>query len=484
MSNSSKSSIDHDVFLSVVPLTSKNRIYSFRDMFFCCGGYAIATWCYVQGALLSTTVGLLDAIITTFAGIFIGAVIIMFMTVIGSRFGVDLWIYERAIFGTLGASLIFIILGSANWLYLAVNTFVYSSSVQKLFAAVGITLPDGALPWIGLTCVFLGYIVALGGPNVVKASQNIMVPCLIGVAVLIIVLVSVKISWMDIFAVKPVDQIAGMYASNKQAVSYAFEWTAAFMVTWGYAIGSLPRLGKTESGTYWGGVLGLGGLMGVFIIVGSISGLAYSLLSGGVISQDPTELLLTIGGPVLGLLALVLIVFANVSTQILNCYVFGLATKVINPKWDYKKIITFWSIFCAALVIWGGAMTYYGTIVSVIGMLVGPFAVLTIVDFFMVRKSKIALDSLFQIRGANSYRYLFGFNPMAILAFIVGIIVYLLIYNPFTYEINHDFLFIFSPTLVSAFAAGLAYYLLSLVPILRKILLADQNSGEELTHRS
>ena len=49
--------IEQETTLGIAPLLPQERKYGFLDAFLIISGYAIATWCYTQGA---TVAGLLD----------------------------------------------------------------------------------------------------------------------------------------------------------------------------------------------------------------------------------------------------------------------------------------------------------------------------------------------------------------------------------------------------------------------------------------
>ena len=45
--------IQQETITGIVPMTSKDRQYSFWDLFLSTSGFAIATWCYTQGAYVA-----------------------------------------------------------------------------------------------------------------------------------------------------------------------------------------------------------------------------------------------------------------------------------------------------------------------------------------------------------------------------------------------------------------------------------------------
>jgi NCS1 family nucleobase:cation symporter-1 len=97
--------------------------------------------------------------------------------------------------------------------------------------------------------------------------------------------------------------------------------------------------------------------MALFICIGAITGLIMS--QSGILSSDPTDWLIALGGAKLGLIALFLIGVANISTAAAGTYTLCLSTKIIKPEISYLKVAAIWGIWCCILTIWGGAWTYY-----------------------------------------------------------------------------------------------------------------------------
>ena len=55
-----------------------------------------------------------------------------------------------------------------------------------------------------------------------------------------------------------------------------------------------------------------------------------------------------------------------------------------------------------------------------IGTLLGPVAGILVADYFIVRRTELDVDALYRFDGA--YRYMSGFNPVAIVAFLLGVL--------------------------------------------------------------
>jgi NCS1 family nucleobase:cation symporter-1 len=249
------------------------------------------------------------------------------------------------------------------------------------------------------------------------------------------------------------------------------EWNVAFVLAWFPVIGALTRLAKGQRAANWGLWTGYGLMMAAYIYIG-VAVAHVSAAGGAEATGDPTAYLLNLGGPWLGSLTLVLVGAANVSTTAVGLYGTSISTKVLWPSWRYEWVVVFWAVVVAILTVWGGVWEYYGTYLAVMGIINGPAVGLLIVDYWVVRRQRVSLRSLFE-RGA--YQYTGGVNLVALASFGLGVAAFLLIYDPINYIVRSPT--IFNALTVTGFAtlvsAG-SYVLLSMIPPVRRYLLKDR----------
>lgn len=253
---------------------------------------------------------------------------------------------------------------------------------------------------------------------------------------------------------------------------YVLESNFAFCMSWFVALGILPRLVKTESGSLWGHLLGMGLAMTCFICIGIISGTYMGAY--GIYSEDPTESLLIIGGPVLGVVSLLSIACANISTQALEIYTLSLATKVLRPSWNYRRIGTFWLVVVLFLTFSEKVWDYYSSFVSLGGCVYASAIAIFIVDFFILRRQQIDLRSIYMRNDA--YRYSNGFNLVTIVAFAIGVATFFLLFDPIAYVARSNLFFVTTATGGSFLASGLSYLVLGFIPCFRRYLLKDRET--------
>ncbi|MBP1933359.1 purine-cytosine permease family protein [Ammoniphilus resinae] len=462
--------VNNDVYYGIIPILHKERIYGFWDILLVTGAWAIATWCYVQGGYIATLVGVKEAITSTLFGMTFSGLILCLAVLIPTRYGIDLWVYQRALFGYLGVVVMAVLAIMASFGYEAVNADLYANSITLLLDSAGIPVGEAWKPWIASTCIIFGGWIALRGPIAVKRATQIMVPSLMLVGVVIIFLVFRSYSFSELAAIKPLYPDA--YGGPFENYMMVMEWNIAFIFAWFAALGVLARLVRNERTSYWGHVGGFSVIMAIFICIGALTALAMVAATGKE-SVDPTEWLIELGGPTLGILSLIFIGVANVTTQAVALYSFTVSTKIIKPDWNYKKVAIFWSVWCIVLLFWGRVFEYYSVFLAVVGATSGPMIALLLTDFYLVRKQRFSLKAIFQIKGNNAYKYTGGFNIPVLIAYGLGLYSYFLVYDPINYVIKSDIFLYTTATGLSMIVSAGVYYILSLFKPINQYLRKD-----------
>lgn len=463
-----KNSIGKETYYGIIPVLSGERLYGFREAILVTAGYGIATWCFVQGAFIASVLPFYIAIIATLTGILFFAVPAFLITVVSSRYGCDIWIYQRVIYG-YRLNFLFLLLAVAfgsGWD--AVNARVFANSILLVANTMGAGLSNDLVPWIGSGCVLLGFIIAWFGPVAVKKTSFIIIPVLIVVAVFMTIMILARSSPSELNAVTPIS--AKDYNSMSEGLMYVMESNFAYCIAWFSCLGALPRLMKSERGNMWGHLIGMGFIMALFICVGVLSGTFMNSL--GIYSEDPTEALIVIGGPVAGGISLIAVACANISTQALELYAFALATKVLKPNWNYRKILVGWLLLILIMTFSGKIWDYYSSFVSIGGCIYAPAIAIFLADFFIVRKEKFSLRSAYMLK--DGYAYTNGFNIVTIIAFSIGVIVYFTLFDPIAYKAISKIFFYLTATGASFLSSALTYILLSKIPRCRRYMKIEE----------
>lgn len=456
--------IGKETYYGIVPVLSRERIYGTKESILVTAGYGIATWCFVQGAFIASVLPFYMAILATFAGILLFAVPAFLITIVPARFGCDIWIYQRVIYGYRLNFVLLLLAVAFGSGWDAVNARVFADSLILVANTCGANLGEEFIPWLGTICVVLGFIIAWFGPVAVKKTSFIIIPGLILIGVFMIVMILIQTTPAQLNEVIP--SAANDYGSMKEGLLYVLESNFAYCLAWFSCLGVVPRLMKSERSCVFGHIAGMGLIMAMFVCIGVLSGTFMNSL--GLYSSDPTEALIVVGGPVAGSVCLLGVAFANISTQALEFYAFSLATKVLKPEWSYRKILVGWLILVLIMTFSGGIWKYYSTFVSMGGCIYAPIVAVFLADFFLVRRQRFSLRGAYRLE--NTYEYTRGFNFVALTSILLGCIVYFLIFDPVGYTARSPLFFITTATGASFLTAGIYYYLLSKIPGCRKYM--------------
>lgn len=357
--------IKQETVTGIVPMLKGDRQYSFLDLFLSTSGFAIATWCYTQGAYVAQYLGFKQMLINIFCFNIVWVLIECLPVLFAVRYGIDLWIWLRSVLGGKGVAILSTVISLANFGWYAVAANLFASSMINLFGNFGVVLdPTIWKPLLGVVCVVLGTLIALGGPEVNKWTNRFLVTALLGVGLIIVVLCFVSVPLSDILAVKPVlkegtTPLQNFMISAEGNVAFAFSWSTQALV--------MPRLAKTERSGYWGTSLAYGVVAPFFVAAGGVMALAMYVRTG-IYESDPTNMLATLCGSGFALLSLLLVAFANVGTQGTGSYVNCMIVKSGMPKVSYRLMVLIAMVYVGALTVWGGVEEHFGAFISIGGV--------------------------------------------------------------------------------------------------------------------
>ncbi len=466
--------IEQETITGIVPVLSNERQYSFLDLFLSTSGFGIATWCYTQGAYLAQYLTLSQLIINIFAFNIIWVLISCLPVFFAVRYGIDLWIWLRSVLGIKGVAVLSTVISLANFGWYAVAANLFASSMFNLISNFGVPLPDIAKPILGILCVVLGTLVALGGPEVIKWTNRFLVVALlaVGVAVVFICISAVPLEQLFAIAAPPseLSPLERFMLSAEGNVAFAFSWSTQALV--------LPRLAKSERGGFWSTTLSYGVVAPFFILAGGIMALAM-FSKTGVYESDPTIILTALGSPVMALLSLLLVSFANVGTQGTGSYVNCMIVKSGMPKLNYKMLVIIAMFYVSFLTVTGWVENYFGTFISLAAYIQGPIIGMIVVDYLLIKKRKLSLKSAYYMKGHDAYQFTKGFNIVGIACIVITFIVaFLFVYNPMTAEIKSGIFLILTGSGFTAIFGGLLYYVASLIPAVNRYMIKDRNDLE------
>lgn len=474
MAQNVNTQVEKEALFGIAPVMKKEKLYGFLDAVLVLSGYCIATWSYTQGSYLATLVGFKQLLIGAFLGAILMLAVYQLPVILSVRYGIDIWIWLKAVFGHTGTTIMTVVIIIINYPWYAVCADLFASSMGNLAALFGITLPDFMPLVLRLLCVAIGTAIAYKGVGAITHTTRVLVPLLLLLGVIVVIVGFTSVPFDVIWNYKP---DTSQYSDSIIPYIISVEANFAFVITLVGGMGEVPRLTKKENAGFWAGVIGQGISGSFFVVVGAVMAIAMQYVTGEMI-DDPTLMLATLSVPALALSSLLLVAFANIGTQAVGSYIYGVMLKSSFKKADYSVLILILAAYVAVLCVWGRIVDYFGSFLTISACIYAPLAALLFVDFFFVRKQKLALRSAFGLKGYNAYNYTNGINWVGMLCVAAGVAMSLLVYDPITGEVHNMLLFRLTPTGFSFLGTGLLYLLLSYIPPVRKYLLNDR---EEIT---
>lgn len=470
--------VSHDEYIrqetitGTVPMLSRDRQYSFWDLFLATSGFSIATWCYTQGAYVAQYLSFKQMLINIFCFNIVWVVISCIPVLFAVRYGIDLWVWLRSVLGKWGVAIFATVISLANFGWYAVDSQLFASSMINLLGGVGVNL-NAALwkPILGVLCVILGTFIALGGPDVIKWVNRFLVIALLAVGVIVVIICFTAVPLGDMLKVQPdtslYDSAIGRFMLSAEGnVAFAFSWSTQALV--------MPRLAKSEKSGYWATSLAYGVVAPFFVAAGGVMAIAM-FVTAGYYESDPTVMLATLAGPGFAFLSLLMVAFANIGTQGTGSYVNCMIVKSGLPKISYKLLVIISAFYVSALTVWGWVMDNFGSFISMAAQIQGPIIGMIVVDYLVVKKRKISLKSLYNIDNHNAYEFTRGFNLVGLGCLLIAFVTNILfIYNPLTAEIKSPLFMILTGSGYTAVCGGFLYWIASISP-LRKYMLRDRN---------
>ena len=467
--------IRQETITGTVPMVAKDRQYSFWDLFLTTSGFSIATWCYTQGAYVAQYLSFRQMLVNIFCFNIIWVLIECIPVFFSVRYGIDLWIWLRSVLGRKGVAILATVISMANFGWYAVDSQLFASSMINLLGAFGISM--NAVIWkpiLGVLCVILGTLIALGGPEVIKWTNRFLVSALLIVGAIVVTICFTAVPLKEMLAVQP---DTSLYSTRLGAFMLSAEGNVALAFSWSTQALVLPRLAKSEKSGYWATSLAYGVVAPFFVAAGGVMAIAM-FVKAGYYESDPTVMLATLAGPAFTLLSLLMVAFANIGTLGTGSYVNCMIVKSGLPKVSYKLLVILALIYVSALTIWGWVMDNFGSFISCAAYIQGPIIGMTVVDYLIVKQRKISLKSLYHIDGKNAYDFTNGFNLVGLGCILISFVTCVLfIYNPLTAEIKSPIFLAITGSGYTAICGGLLYWLASLTP-LKSYMLRDRDEIE------
>jgi NCS1 family nucleobase:cation symporter-1 len=400
-------------------------------------GMVIAVPAYmIPAAMLEEGMSALQAVFTVLLGNLVVLVPILLIGHAGARYGVPFAVLVRSSFGVQGAKLPALARALVACGWYGIQTWIGGSTLLALLGVIlHRDLAGAPLSWFGIG---VGQLLAFA---VFWAAQLVFVSKGLGAirtfetwTAPLKILVCLGLVWWAVHAAGGFGPILGAPSAFGPGRAKAGEFWPVFWPIftamsgyWGALALNIPdftRFARTQGDQVVGQAVGLPGPMALLALVAVIVTSATVIIYGHAI-WDPVKLSGNIGG--IGvMIGLVIITIDTVSVNI--------AANLVGPAYDFSSLwprgisyrtggyIT--AALGALIAPWKLLATTQGYIFVWLvgyGALLGPIAGIMIADYWILRRTRLDVAGLYDAHGA--YSYVRGWNPAALAAFAVPVLV-------------------------------------------------------------
>jgi len=382
------------------PVPKDKRVLRSFDYFILWSSLSVGLLVLQAGGLLTQGLSLVEIVPIAVLGSIIGSLMLALAGGLGSKYGIPTMVSLRATLGLKGSyapallnavQLVgwtaFEILIMANSALIVTGPFVGSYTIYF---------------WIAVFAVFC-YLLCIGGPLVVVRQwlEKFAIWITFGTAAFLTYTVLTRFP-----------QLFTLRGGGSLPITLALDLVIAMPISWWPLISDYNRFSKNERGAFWGTFTGYAFANSWFYVLGAFLILAYS--GEQIISSIVS---ITFGG-----LALVLLVVDETDNCFADIYSSAVSIQNISPKtkqWKLFTLITLVSVFLAALMPqnWQGA---YESFLIYIGAIFVPLLGVLAMDFYIIRKR--------QYEPKDFYSSENGFRIKSIVSWLVGVLVYFILY--------------------------------------------------------
>ena len=325
---------------------------------------------------------------------------------------------------------------------------MFGNGVRNTIIGLGYE-PPGWIVGAGVAVgMWLVYLLVTRGIHLMNITNEYVGPGLMIVTIVMFVLLLRNYGWSEIVADKPLDPFEEPWLNYVIAVELAI----AGGISWFGGVGFLARNTKTRRNAVYPEILHLGLAMGVVCCVGLFSSLVLR-------TDDPTEWLIPIAGPVMGLVALIFVAVANITSSAISVYASGLALRhlevlKVRPWWH----IVLWSLVpIIPVVIWPSETSSMGSnFLAYNGTLYAPVVGILFADFVFIRRQRLNVRAIFDNDPQAEYYYTRGFHWPALICMILGQAIFFALLDPLTFE-SHRLFQVLTASLPACIVPGVVY---------------------------
>lgn len=405
-----------------VPMAQRDM--GFWDMVFLWFGANTnnASW-YLGGSVASATFG--GAIMVALIANPIAYAILALVGIMGFKVGVSTMALTRPAFGIKGSALPTILNTIVFTGWTVVNTFIAVISMSYIFHSLFGWPPFGepgstGPVVLGVIIMSILNLIAISlGRKSIKLVERIGVIIILSLGGLVTFIVFDENSLADIVAWRPSPE-------NAMPIGEAVDIMAAFSLAWVLGIAEFTRYTSTPRSATLAPLIGATVSLVWFIFVGVVATIGVALATGNFNpdNSDPSSL---VSGMGLGWVALLLIIVASVTTNVVNLMAAGISvtniTKKIKPLHSIWMVTILSSLLMAIPIYMDSFLAAFMWFLGNVGMALSALLGVLLADYFIIRRRTYDVAAMETVGG--KYWYFKGVNLKAIGVWAIGVAAFL-----------------------------------------------------------
>src|SRR5882724_2640977 len=366
-----------------------------------------------------------QALVTILLGNLIVLVPMILNAHAGTKYGIPFPVFVRASFGVRGANIPALLRAIVACGWFGIQSWLGG---QAISAMVNVLWPATTnLSWVLWAC-FLGFwllnmVVVWRGVESIRFLQSFSAPFML-------VMSLVLLGWMVHKAggLGPMLSAPSAFKTTGSFLHFFFPMLTAMVGYWATLSLNIPdftRYAKSQDSQILGQSFGLPVAMTFYSFIGIAVTSASTVVFGEPI-WNPITLLGRFHQPFVAFLALIALLIATLNVNI--------GANVVSPSNDFSnlapRLISFRTggmitgFLGLAMMPWKLMSSFgnyiFGWLVGYSALL-GPVAGIMVADYFLIRGTNLDIDSLYHRDGP--YEYSKGFNPRALIALVLGVLL-------------------------------------------------------------
>ena len=382
------SEADYDA-LGIEPVPASQRTSTPLDQFWIWAGANVAPINWVLGAIgIQLGLSLIETLSVIVVGNLLGAALFGGICIMGHRTGVPQMVLSRLAFGRRGAYLptIMQVLMPMGWV--ATNTWIILDLAIAALEKMGISGGMELKYVIALAVMIIQVGIAAWGFNAIKCFERYTMPVIL---LIMVVMTALAFTHVDVqWQTSTTEGIAKLSAMSSLMTAIGVGWGISWLV---YA-SDYTRFTQTRLSD--GQVL-RATFLGMFLPTVWLAFLGAAIASAGA-GSDPAQLIIAVFGT-MALPVLLVLLHGPVATNIVVIYSAALATLSLDvrvPRWVVSTVSGVVALFILYLFLQSGEFVHaFENLMVFFVVWISPWAGITLVDFFLIRRGQVDLQSLY-----------------------------------------------------------------------------------------